>query len=238
MKRVSTILLSLAITLSGCGGCFERQPESDDIVHPFQPPKRDYLLVLAVDTSGSFLGEMFGKDARAYNFGLNAVGRLFHDRMNPDDYVLLVQLSADRNALLWEGTPRRLSQHFGSSDALKEFLVQHSNSGGSNLFAGIAETLKYLHNLPGVKEGETQVCVLVLSDMDDNSPTQAEDKRRMIQARRDVQRDVKGGIGFYFVDPRLLEDTRTCLIDAGLDPRFVEAKIVADPPLPCFVNQP
>ena len=46
----------------------------------------------------------------------------------------------------------------------------------------------------------------------------------------------KGAIGYYFVDIASLDDTRECLIEAGLDARFVECGIVEYPPLPTFAE--
>ena len=221
---------SLALTLPGCA---EPYVEPDGPVNPFQTTERDYVLAIAMDTSASFLGEMFGATGRAYRFTMSAIDRFFRDRMEENDHVLLAQLSSSSDALLWEGTPRSMSRRFGSSDALKDFVLEHSDGGGSYLYAGIAQALSYLHNCPGVSDGKTPICVLVLSDMADNSPTRADDKARMTQALG-MFKDVPGGIGFYFVNPGLLDEVRNCLIDAGLDPRFIESGILDDPPLPSF----
>jgi len=230
MKRFSTIILTaLMLCLTGC----ETYVESDKPAEILKTPKRDYVLAVAVDTSGSFADEMFGKSGRGYRFTLQAVDRLFRDRPGKDDRVLLAQLSANPRAPLWEGTPRSLRKSFGSSEKLKTFIQERSDPAGSRLYAGIAQTLNYIHSLPGVKEGETKVCVLILSDMMDNSPTQAEDKEQMIEALRRLK-NAKGQVGLYFVDIGCLESTRQCFTDAGLDSRFIESGIVQDPPLPSF----
>lgn len=225
MKR----LMVLIVMLSGCVPVNES--EENVKVEPLQAPKRDYVLAIPVDISGSFLDEMFGRHGRGYRFVQMAIDRLFRDRMGTDDHVLLAQLSTGQ-PLLWEGSPRDLKRRFKNADALKNFIAGHAG-GTSHLYAGVADTLEYLYALPGVRDGETKVCVLILSDMQDNSPTLEADKTRMIQALRKMK-DVKAGIGFYFVDAGELAGTRQCMIDAGIDPRFIESGIVENPPLPTF----
>jgi hypothetical protein len=243
MKHTTTILLAFVLSLAGCGGCervdqngtSESRADCEAPVEPLKLAKRDYILAVAADTSGSFVEEMFGSSGRAYQFTLRAIERLFRDRAGTNDRVLLAQLSANTRALLWEGTPRSLKKRFGSSEKLKDYILQRSCPNGSCLYAGIAQVLNYILSLPGVKEGDTKVCILVLSDMDDNSPTQTEDKERMIEALKKFK-DIKGKIGFYFIDIQCLETTRQCLIDAGLDPRYVESGIVEEPTLPSFAE--
>jgi len=190
---------------------------------------------VAADTSGSFLGEMFGPSGRAYQFTLRAIERLFRDRAGSSDRVLLAQLSDNGNPLLWEGPPHLLKKRFGTSGTLKDFFLQHSSPNGSRLYAGIAQVLTYIHSLPGVREGDTKVCILVLSDMFDNSPAQDDDKKKMMDALKSYAA-IQGKIGFYFVNMQCLESTRQCLTEAGLDPRFIESAIVEDPPLPSFAE--
>lgn len=194
--------------------------------------KRQCMLIIGMDTSGSFMEEMFGSDGRGYEFTLQAIDRLFRQRFGEDDRVLLAQLSTGES-LLWEGSPLSMKKRFKSASSMKDFVLQNSGQGGSNLFAGIAETLSYVSGLPGVAEGQTQTCVLVLSDMEDNSPTQEEDRKRMVEELR-AFKGLPGGIGFYFVSTSRMEDTRNCLMDAGLDPSLIECGIVENPPLPSF----
>ena len=230
MKRLKH-LVALIVLLAGCEPYIE--PQENVKVEPLQVPKRDCMLAICMDVSGSFIDEMFGRDGRGYRFTQMAIDRLFRDRMDADDHVLLTQLSTGQ-PLLWEGTPRDLKRRFKNAEGLKDFVLQRGG-GTSNLYAGVADTLTYIHALPGVKDGETRVCVLVLSDMADNSPSQESDKARMIDALRKMK-DVKAGVGFYFVDAGELDRTRQCMIDGGIDPRFIECGIVENPPLPTFAE--
>jgi len=210
MNRNTIGLIALTLCITGC----EPYVETGEPVEPLKLKNREYLLAVALDTSGSFIDQMFGSDGRAYRFADKASDRLFRDRMGTDDRVLLAQLSANQQPLLWEGTPRSLRKKFGSSGKLRDFILQHSDPYGSRLYGGVTQVLNYIQSLPGVNEGETKVCILVLSDMMDNSATQAEDKAQMIAAMARIK-EVKGNIGFYFVDIGCLEDTRQCLSAAG-----------------------
>lgn len=231
MKRRQFILGSLTCCVVGC----EPFIESEGPVTPLKLPKREYVLALALDASGSFIEEVLGSEGRAYNFMMQAANRLFQDRMGQHDRILIAQLSANARPLLWEGPPRSLKREFGSGKVLQEFILQRADPNGSRLYAGTEKTLNYIYRLPGVSENEISVCVLVLSDMLDNSDTSADDRKRMIAALSQFK-DLKAAFGYYFVDIERLEDTRQCLMDAGLDGRFVEPGIVDDPPLPSFVE--
>ena len=230
MKLRALLGFLTVCTILGCEPVSDQEQAAK--IEPLKVPKRDYILALAVDTSGSFIGEMFARDARGYRFMQHAVDRFFRDRMGADDHVLIAQLSGNKRPLLWEGTPRDLKRRFGDSETLRTFLAQASDTAGSRLYDGVAQTLEYVYSLPGVKEGETQVCVLVLSDMEDNA---SGGKARMVEGLRKLK-GLGSGIGFYFVDIDRMEDTRQCLREAGLDPRFVESRIVENPPLPSFAE--
>ena len=60
------------------------------------------------------------------------------------------------------------------------------------------------------------------------------------QARAKLQPLLDQCLQLGFHSPRFycLESTRQCLIDAGLDPRFIQAGIVEHPTLPSFTSQP
>ena len=84
-----------------------------------------------------------------------------------------------------------------------------------------------------MSQGTTKVCVLVLSDMVDNSSTQEEDRQRMVESLRRFAQ-ANGSIGFYWVDQTCLSDCRQCLVDAGISECIVECGIVDEPQLPSF----
>jgi hypothetical protein len=224
MRKYFALFLLL---FAGCEPVGERQ------YSPIQPRKRGDMLVLVMDTSGSMAEKMFQGDAPAYNFSLRACEKFFRDRMGPDDRIVISQLSANNRPLLWEGSPRSLKRRFKDAKALQEHIAKHSDPCGSRAYAAIADTLDYVCNLPATCDADSRVCILVLSDMLDNSPTQDEDRRRMVDAlQRITQRNC--GIGFYWVDQSQLSECRQCLVDAGIPEPVIECRIVDDPELPDF----
>jgi len=220
-------VVGLVLGLVGC----ERYVEVDS--SPLAVEDREYILAIILDTSKSFSQRMFGDNGTGYKFFLRTSDQLFRDRMGEDHSILISQLSAEERTLLWEGTPLSLRKRFRSSDSLREFIEQHSNPSGSRAYAAVADTLEYIYELPGVSEGRTKVCVLVLSDMLDNSPTPQEDRQRLIAALSQFGQ-TNGCIGFYWVDQTCLRDCRQCLTDAGIGNYVIEAGVVDEPKLPSF----
>ena len=200
---------------------------------PITAVGREYILAFVLDTSGSFAQTMFEGDEVGYRFFLRASDQFFRDRMGDDSRILVSQLSAENRTLLWEGAPLSLRRRFGNSGSFQKYIEEKSNPSGSRAYAALADTLDYIHELPGVSQGETKVCVLVLSDMIDNSPTQEEDRRRMIDSLGRFAQ-TNGCIGFYWVDQMCLSDCRQCVADAGIDNCVIECGVVDDPELPSF----
>lgn len=219
------LVTSLLICLSGC----EKYVEVDS--SPIQPVERDCILAFVLDTSGSFTPMMFDGDKRGYKFFLRASDQYFRNRMGDHDRILISQLSAEQRTMLWEGNPMSLRREFGSSDALQDFIARKSDPSGSRAYAALADTLDYIVDLPGVREGETEVCVLVLSDMMDNSPSQEEDRQRMLESMRRLG-EVNGSLGMYWVDQWCLSECRQCLRDSGIQNHVIEGSFVSDPKLP------
>jgi hypothetical protein len=221
-------LFVLVFVSLGSIGC-EQYVEVDS--SPIGSVEREYILAFVLDTSGSFAPRMFAGDELAYKFFLRASDAFFRNRMGENDRIVISQLSAEDRTLLWEGAPLSLRKRFGSSEALQSYIEERSNPNGSRVYAALADTLDYIYELPGVSEGNTQICVCVLSDMLDSSPTSAEDRQRMTESlNRFAQR--KGSIGLYWVDQFCLDDCRGCLNDAGIVDYVVESDIVDDPSLP------
>jgi hypothetical protein len=226
MKKLS-LLLVLSLSVTGCEQYVEVETSPIGVV------EREYVLAFVLDTSGSFYPRMFGGNEVAYKFFLRASDQFFMNRIGEGklDRILISQLSADNRTLLWEGPPLSLRRKFGSSATLQRFIEEKSNPGGSRAYAALADTLDYLYELPGVKEGKTQVCVLVLSDFLDNSPTQQEDQQRMTESLERFAK-TKNCIGMYWVDQLCVNDCRRWLAEAGIKDSVVEGDIVDDPTLP------
>jgi hypothetical protein len=174
---------------------------------------------------------MFDGNEVGYKFFLRASDQYFRNRMGEHDRILISQLSADSRTLLWEGAPLTLRRRFGNSASLQRFIEEKSNPAGSRVYAALSDTLDYIYELPGVRDGSSEVCVIVLSDMVDNSPTQEEDRQRMIESLTRFS-TTDGHIGLYWVDQLCLRDCRRVLAEAGLKDYVVEGDIVDDPKLP------
>lgn len=228
MKKTIAILLTCLLPLAGCE---EYLPVESPALGDLQ---RDYVLCFVLDTSGSFLPKMFDGNARGYKFFMKSSVQFFRNRMGEHDRILISQLSANNRTLLWEGAPMSLHRRFGSSAALKQFILENSDPYGSRVHAALADTFDYINGLPGVQQGTTKVCVIVLSDMDDTAQEPA-DKQRMVDAFSRFAK-INGSIGLYWVDQFCLNDCRQCLADAGIKNYVVESDIVEDPKLP-FAEQ-
>jgi hypothetical protein len=192
--------------------------------------ERDYILAFVLDTSGSFTYKMFDGDEIAYKFFLRSTDQFFRNGAgNHANRVLISQLSGNSRTLLWEGSPLALRNQFQTSAAIKQFVVERSDPAASRVYGALADTLNYLVELPGVRDGKTELCVLVLSDMLDT--TSAEEERNMQEALGRFAK-TNSAIGFYWVDQFRLNDCRKWLVDAGVKDFIVEGEFVADPSLP------
>ncbi len=224
MQKTLAILACVIGCLVGC----------EEYVAVDAPPigamEREYILAFVLDTSGSFSDKMFGGPELGYKFFVRSSEQFFRNRMDPNDRIVISQLSANDRTLLWEGAPQGLRHRFGSSAVLQKFLKDKSDPVGSRVYAALADTLDYIYALPGVSEGKTKVCVVVLSDMLDSGGL-ASDRERMVQALKQIAR-TKGSIGLYWVDQSCLNECRQCLADSGIEHYVVESDIVDDPGLP------
>ena len=88
-----TWLLGSLVVLSGC---FVPVPQGEDeTTHiTLKPLCRKRLLVIALDTSGSFVHEVFEKRDRAYRFTKRALQQVKWENTAGDARVLLAQISA------------------------------------------------------------------------------------------------------------------------------------------------
>ena len=226
MNRRTAIVCLLALTVAGC----DAAPDTEQPA--IQPHNRKEILAILFDTSGSFYSLMFGNDARAYRFCAASADRFFRDKLGDESSIVLAQLSANDRPLLWEGSPVELRQKFPDPEAMRRFVQGLSDPNGSRLYGGLADTLGYINDLPGVSTGETRVCVLVVSDMEDNAPTQEEDRKRLVESLRRFGK-AKSCMGFYYVSPQELSRCRQIVQEAGTM-AIVESGIVETPKLPTF----
>jgi hypothetical protein len=224
MRRILIAIICCSLCVFGC----EEYVATETA--PITGVQRDYILAFVLDTSGSFLPQLFGGKERGYRFFTKASELFFRNRTGEHDRILISQLSASDRTLLWEGAPLLLQRRFGNAEQLKKFIYENSDMHGSRVYAALADTLGYINELPGVKEGKTKVCVIVLSDMLDTTQ-QPEDRQRMIESLSHFAK-INASVGLYWVDQSCLQDCRQLLTDAGLKDFVVESDIVEDPKLP------
>lgn len=218
------VLASFLITVPGC----ERRSETN--ISPLQPAEYSYVLAIVLDMSGSYAAQM---EERAYPFFLEASQDFFEKRIGEEgDRILIAQLSAEQKALLWQGHPESLGQSFPTGESFKQYLTARSNPGGSRVYASVSETLNYLMDLTS-DSPDTQLLVLVLSDMESNGEEEEASRKEVQQVLRRFSKR-NGAIGLYWVSQYRMEEWRQLLRDAGVEHFRVESEIVVDPKLPEF----
>jgi hypothetical protein len=188
----------------------------------------DRLVVLGVDLSGSFLSLMADR-GKAWEFLLKVLDRYM--RGNGNEKLILVQLSGNKSALLWDGTPAQLRKDFPDREAFRKHLLAKADPNASRLFDGVAEALEYAGALPGVT-AKTKRALIVLSDVEDNLSAAGAEQRLVGALRGFGQRG--GAVGVYFVSHTLVPRWRANLQAAGVRHHAVESHIAASPTLPSF----
>lgn len=191
---------------------------------------REYerVVVIAIDLSGSFLDLMADK-GKAWEFLLKVIDRYL--RGNGNEKLILVQLSGNSGALIWDGTPSQLRKDFPDQEAFRKHLLSKADPNASRLHLGLLESLEYLNTIPGVTS-KTKCALLVVSDMADNLST-PDSGPRLFQALADFGK--RGGVvGLYFVNHSLVAGWSATLKSAGIRHCVVESNIVTAPTLPTF----
>ncbi len=216
MRRCLLLLSLLAVGCSSAAG--ETKPTR-------------YVLVVAVDLSGSF-AEKMATDGKAYEFLVAVVERYFRDRIGKPDRVIVAQLSGTNRSLLWEGPPRNLMRDF-SARTFRDYLLSKADPNGSHLHDGIMHALEYLMSDPQVTNGQAHSALFILSDMLDNADRPEESEAKLV-AMLGAYARVGGTLGMYYVDQFQLPKWRKHAQEAGFVDPMIESEIVGRPTLPSF----
>lgn len=229
IHRRNFLLLTAGI-LAGCQRV-EENPPPPPAIHNEEP---DYIVALVVDMSGSFAGMMERGDGKAYQFLMMILDRYHRERIgeSDNDRLIVSQISATTKVNLIDCQTRQLRTLYGSADDFNDFLLKHSNPGGSRCYQGLAEALEYLMSRPGVLDGRTRTAVFCLSDMLDNAPDGPQQKDRLKRLLAQYAR-TKSVLGLYWVDADLF-GWHQAMKDAGFKNFVVESSIVAQPTIPRF----
>lgn len=171
-------------------------------------------------------------DGKAYEFALTVMDRYFRDRIGTADEVIITQLSGNVKPMIWQGTPIQLRADFDDADAFKAFLTKKADTSGSRIMDGISDTIEYVLEQPGVLKGKKKVCLLALTDMEDNINT----VKSLPRFKRDLKllAEAKAACGFYWVTQTLVHDLKVNLTDAGFTHYVVEPEFKTNPTLPTF----
>jgi len=219
------IFSALILCALGC----ERRDTS--FASPFQQESSDYVLLVAVDLSGSFR-ELMTEDGKAYELLLHAIDQYHRDGIGSDFQIIITQLSGNRRPLLWQGKPQQLRREFPDPTAFRDFLIAHGDADSSRINDGIAESIDYVLHTYSVAHGNARSVALILSDMEDTHDSQHESDLRLTTALTTFAR--RGNIGFYFCDQERMADIRQKMKQAGIDMYILECDIHGRPPLPSF----
>jgi hypothetical protein len=212
MNRRSMLIGSLAALSPALLGCDDHQ---DTKTPRFPTPTHDLLVAFILDTSGSFLDRMFSDKADAYRYFMDTVDDFSRQRVGCEDSILLTQISAERRTFLWEGSARDLMNDFQDADQLQRFFKDKSCPNGTRLYLGIADALDYIMEERGVKTGETEVVVIVLSDMIDAWEKPEESRARLVSSLRGFSK-CHASLAFFWVDQLKFKEAKQLLLDAGI----------------------
>lgn len=229
MVTKKRILFLMALTIFCLPACTPI-PQGEQTV--FEKTETDQLIVIALDLSGSF-AELMTKDGIAYRFAMATVDRFMRENPGREGRLVIAQLSATGNPLLWEGTPGELRKQFSNQEAFREFLLSKSDPQGSRINEGIANALEYVANHQSVRSNNASSALFVLSDMMDNDPDGEEQLKRAEKSLVDFA-DTGGVVGLYYVHQSKLIEWRRRIESAGIHDYRIQCEIVSTPDLPSF----
>ena len=213
----------LLVFLVGC----EKRINTD--VANFDDGDTEYVLAIVVDMSGS-CADLFNDGGRGYGFLMDVLTK-YQRAVPTDGKVIIAQMSATDNPLLYEGSPAELRRDFPSAKAFRDSILAKSNPSASRLHEGMAATFKYILRHRAVRHG-AKPAVFLLSDLLDNA-SQPEHEQQVLDSLQEFA-DKDGICGFYFVHQTETAKWDEALADAGVKDYRVSDQIVAHPPLPLF----
>jgi len=225
------IMLGAASALLPLGGCVEAQ-RSDDSRH-FAVNEYEAVLTIVVDQSGSFASYW---DDRALKLFQELMDQFFTEGDTDTCRIVIAQLSASRDVVLFEGRPEELRTKFQKPQDLSDFLRHSANPGGSEVYRATEQAIRYVSTMAGVTEN-TRLMTVILSDMVDTSlpPGRNQAGARMLDALTGYQQQ-GGGLALYYVAKEETSRWQDILDRAGFQPGsyLIESALVSRPQLPRF----
>ncbi len=239
MRFLTVSLVMLIAVLVAVPGCEPRKAGEDAaqrepaevIPDPIPQPIYDLIVLIILDTSGSYAGYL---ERKGHPFCMHTIDTLFRNRMGSNDRLVLGQISGTRTALFWDGNPKSLRIDYADQKKFTKFLMSRPDPGGSRVYDSISDGLEYLIHYPGAREKKTKVCAVILTDMDDNvnDESQEKSKARLLKSLTEFGK-LDSCMGIYWCEPQFVNTWRDQLRQCGVR-GVVHSGIVADPPLPTF----
>jgi len=219
-------LLILAVLLTGCSPRAEKSATAN-----VGMTEDEFMLVIGIDMSGSFSHRM-ADGGDGHRFMMTLIDNYFRSRIGSQDKILILQLSANDDVLLYEGTPMDLRRKFPTPREFAAFLNKHADANGSLLQRGLNRALKYVLSDYRVKSGHSKVGMFVLSDMEDT-----ENDAGVLEELTDrlaKLKDAGGILGMYYLSIDECEAWRRKMGEIGFANSRVESTIMDKPVLPNF----
>lgn len=159
----------------------------------------DYVLIMPVDKSGSFQ-TLMKPGGKGLEFANRTITHYFQNRIGNNDYLVVSQLSANRQALLWQGSPRQLRTEFTDIGEWAEMLDKKAAEGGSRVWDGLSDSLEIVMTDPSMWNNHTKVILIGLTDMENNLVDSYTSEQRLLRNLKAFAQH-GGVIGLYFVAP-------------------------------------
>src|ERR1051326_946905 len=98
------VMVAASLLLAGCSR-YSEQTDAEQI--SLGREDADYMVVIALDLSGSFADKM-AREGKAYEFTTRVVDKYFRNSIGSNNRIVIAELSATNRPLLWDGTPVQL----------------------------------------------------------------------------------------------------------------------------------
>ncbi len=226
------IVVFMGIKLIILTGCVPNNAAEREA--PFEVTELESVMAIVIDVSGSFRDKW---DADAYRMFVNLSQRFFEESAGGEARLIISQLSANKQAVLFEGHPSDLRKRFRSPEEFSQFLLDNSDPSSSRVYDATRQTIDYMNGLEGVTES-TRILTVILSDLRDSESDgtiRGSTGQAMLDSLSAYQQR-GGALALYYVANEEIARWREVISRAGFEPGFytIETEISAKPRLPDF----
>jgi hypothetical protein len=219
----------LHLIMSGCV-----RNDTLELAKPFEVPELENAMAIVIDTSGSFQDRV---ETDAWEMFINLSRRFFEDSAGSESRLIISQLSADADAVLFDGQPSDLRKRFTSPEAFASFLKENSDPSSSRVYEATRKTIDYMNSLDGVTE-RTRLLTVILSDLRDSegdASIRGNTGHAMLASLEQYQKR-GGALALYFVAVDEISRWREVMSRTGFESGYfiIENEITSNPTLPEF----